>query len=130
MLCRLERTVWRFCTPQADTRVRMWRTKSLDCPLQSTQHYLCESGRPQLWQPPVPVPQARLAALPSLLSVFNLPVNFLHPIFFQKGICLAEMFTPEKSSMCRQRTWMWCCQDQMFGVMKHRFFRLSRFAPQ
>ena len=37
VLCRLERTVARFCTSQANTCVRVRRTESSDCPIHSMQ---------------------------------------------------------------------------------------------
>ena len=64
------------------------------------------------------------------LYIFYLPVDWFQTIGNKKFVCFTEMFTPEKSPVGRQRTWMRCLQNQMLRIIQHGFFHLRRTSPE
>ena len=64
------------------------------------------------------------------LYILYLPVNRLHSMLLKKIIGFTKMLTAKKTSVCRQRAWMRCCQYQMFWICKHRNLRLRRTSPE
>src|SRR5699024_7380223 len=51
-------------------------------------------------------------------------------MFLQKGIGFAEMPAAKKAPKRRKRTWMRSLQDQMFRIIQHCLFHLSRSSPE